>query len=100
MAASRMAAARAYLSRHFLHAVAEAPVVHGVVLPEVTGQVRFVDENGHEVTAYRRGRSSWALDHTSQDGGQVLRFYSTRQLVDELNRRRELPVEVTDAVSA
>lgn len=69
-----------------------------VELPGVSGQLLFVDEAGHHVTAYRRGRNSWALDHTSPSGGEVLRFYSTAQLVRELNRRSEDPIEVTSAL--
>ena len=69
-----------------------------VELPGITGQLRFVDEAGHHVTAYRRGSNSWALDHTSRYGREVLRFFSTAQLVRELNRRSEDFIEVTSAL--
>lgn len=69
-----------------------------VDLPDITGQLKYTDEHGHNVTAYRRGRNSWVLDHTSHTGGEVLRFYTSAQLVDELNRRSEVPIEVTGAL--
>lgn len=98
----RAAAARSYLSRlGFLHATApEATTARGTVLPGVNGHLKFTDEHGHTVSAYRRGHNTWVLDHTAHGGGEVLRFYSTRQLVDELNRRIKNPVEVTGALPA
>lgn len=71
-----------------------------VELPGVTGQLRFVDEHGHTVTAYRRGHNSWVADHTSRSGCEVLRFFSTSQLVRELNHRGEEAIEVTGALSS
>lgn len=71
-----------------------------VELPGVSGQLRFVDEHGHAVTAFRRGHNSWVLDHTAHTGGEVLRFYSTAQLVHELNRRSAIPIEVTGAIAS
>jgi hypothetical protein len=104
-AASRIASTRAYLARFgFRNTAASASSqgveLPGVDLPEVGGQIRFVDEHGHLVTAYRRGRSSWVLDHTSHGGGEVLRFFSTAQLVSELNNRKEIAVEVTRGITA
>ncbi|NSX37157.1 hypothetical protein HTS88_12185 [Pseudarthrobacter oxydans] len=104
--ASRLASARAYFARlGFLHATGPTspdggPELPGVDLPEVTGQIRFIDEHGHRVTAYRRGRSNWVLDHTDHAGGEVLRFFSTPQLVRELNNRSEIAVEVTNGITA
>lgn len=69
-----------------------------VDLPAPSGQLKFVDEHGHTVTAYRRGHNSWVLDYTSHGGGEVLRFLSTSQLVHELNRRSQAPIEVVDAL--
>jgi hypothetical protein len=57
-----------------------------VELPAIGDTLRYRDEQGHEVLAYRRGHRSWVLDHTSYSGGEVLRFYSTAQLLAEVNR--------------
>lgn len=56
-----------------------------IELPAIGDTLRYRDEHGHEVLAYRRGQRSWVLDHTSHRGGEVLRFYSTAQLLAEVN---------------
>lgn len=71
-----------------------------VELPGVSGQLRFVDDHGHSFTAYRWGPNSWVLDHTAHTGGEVLRFYSTAQLVHELNRRSAISIEVTGVIDS
>jgi hypothetical protein len=62
------------------------PLVPAVDLPAIGDQLTYRDEHGHEVLAYRRGRRSWVLDRTSHGGGEVLRLYSTSQLLAEVNR--------------
>lgn len=57
-----------------------------IELPAIGDTLRYRDEQGHEVLAYRRGHRSWVLDYTSHSGGEVLCFYSTAQLLAEVNR--------------
>ncbi|MBE4720501.1 hypothetical protein [Pseudarthrobacter sp. AB1] len=66
-----------------------APVVPAaraveVELPAIGDQLRYLDVHGHAVTAYRRGRNSWVLDHTAHKGGEVLRFVTSGQLRAEI----------------
>lgn len=65
---------------------ASATPASDIELPAIGDTLRYRDEKGHEVLAYRRGHRSWVLDHTSHGGGEVLRFYSTAQLLAEVNR--------------